>query len=289
MRTIRALAVSVRPRQWTKNLIVFAPLIFAARLAQPDMLLRAAIAFVLFCLISGAVYLMNDVRDAESDRRHERKKLRPIAAGELDPKVALAAAFVLLAVALAGSVALSPLFAVVASSYLVLQIAYTLFLKHQVILDVMCISAGFVLRAVAGTVAIAVPASSWLLACAALLALFLGLGKRRSELLLADAGGPLHRPVLDHYSTQLIDQMVSAVTAATIVTYALYTSVSSSSQSHHYLMLTVPFVVYGLFRYLYLVHHRQLGGNPEDILLTDLPLVIAIGLWAASAIAAVNL
>jgi 4-hydroxybenzoate polyprenyltransferase len=244
-------------------------------------------AFALFCAISGAVYLVNDVHDAESDRLHERKRTRPIAAGRISASAALATAAGVSVLALVLSCALSWQFGLVATAYLVLQMAYTFFLKDQVILDVMSVSAGFVLRAAAGAIAIGVAFSPWLLSCAALLALFLALGKRRHELLLLKAGATSHRKSLGEYSSQYIDQLVSAVTAATIVTYALYTFFSPTSQTHQYLMLTVPFVVYGLFRYLYLVHQKNLGGNPEEIVLSDKPLMIDIALFIAVAIFAV--
>jgi 4-hydroxybenzoate polyprenyltransferase len=282
-----AVLASMRPRQWTKNLILFAPLIFAAKFTDATAIGRALAGFGLFCLVSGAVYLINDVRDIENDRRHERKRSRPIASGALSARAAVAVAVALVALALAGSFALSVSFGLAASVYLGLQLAYTFFLKDQVILDVMAISAGFVVRAVAGSLAISVVFSPWLLSCAALLALFLALGKRRHELLLLEMGAEQHRRALADYSPQLIDQLTSAITAATIVTYALYTFFSPASQTHQYLMLTVPFVVYGLFRYLYLVHQRNLGGNPEEILLTDMPLIIDIALFLAVAVAAV--
>jgi len=289
MSTARALLVSMRPRQWTKNLILFAPLIFSARFTEAWALGRAAAAFVLFCIISGVVYLVNDVSDVESDRMHERKRTRPIASGALSVGVAITTAVVLAVLSLGSAFAMSLRFGAVATAYLVLQMAYTYFLKDQVILDVMSISAGFVLRAVAGGVVILVAFSPWLLSCAALLALFLALGKRRHELILLESGAANHRKSLAGYSSQLIDQLVSAVTAATMVTYALYTFFSPTSQKHQYLMLTVPFVVYGLFRYLYLVHQKHLGGNPEEILLSDAPLIVDIILFLAVAIVAVTI
>jgi 4-hydroxybenzoate polyprenyltransferase len=287
MSTIRAVVTSMRPRQWTKNLILFAPLIFAARFTDAWSIGRAFAAFGLFCVISGAVYLVNDVRDAESDRLHERKRARPIASGVLSAGVATATAVVLSLLSLSAACAMSLRFGAVAAAYLALQMAYTFFLKDQVILDVMSISAGFVLRAVAGAVVISVPFSPWLLSCAALLALFLALGKRRHELILLESGATGHRKSLAQYSPQFIDQLVSAVTSATMVTYALYTFFSAASQTHQYLMLTVPFVVYGLFRYLYLVHQKNLGGNPEEILLSDVPLIIDIVLFLVAAFVAV--
>lgn len=290
MSEARALLVSMRPRQWTKNLIIFAPLIFAGQLtfttAAAIDILRALAAFAVFCLVSGAVYLANDLADLEQDRLHEKKRLRPLAAGELHPGTARITLGVLLVVALAGAFVLGTSFALVASGYLALQTLYTFRLKNEVLLDVMSIAAGFVLRGFAGAVVIGVPGSPWLYYCAALLALFLGLAKRRHELTLLEADACNHRPSLAHYSAPLIDSMLSAITAATIVTYALYTFFSATGQQNQYLMLTVPFVVYGLFRYLYLVHQKNLGGSPEEILLTDTPLIINIVLWLAAVAAA---
>ncbi|HEX9092630.1 MAG TPA: decaprenyl-phosphate phosphoribosyltransferase [Coriobacteriia bacterium] len=285
----RAVLLSMRPRQWTKNLLLFAPLIFAARFTDPTAIGRALAGFGLFCLISGAVYLVNDVRDIESDRLHEGKRGRPIASGIVSAKAAAGVAIALAVPALAGSFALSSQFGLAASAYLGLQLVYTFLLKERVILDVMAISAGFVLRAVAGAFAIDVVFSPWLLVCTALLALFLALGKRRHELVQSEAGAARHRRSPTDYSPQLIDQLTSAVTSATIVTYALYTFFSPTSQRHQYLMLTVPFVVYGLFRYLYLVHQKHLGGNPEEILLSDMPLIVDIVLFLAVAVAAVSI
>lgn len=287
MSTARAVLTSMRPRQWTKNLIVFAPLVFAAQFTDAWAYARVCAAFGLFCIISGSVYLLNDVRDVRSDRAHEIKSRRPIASGALSPAVAMTTAGVLLALSLAAALSLSLPFGVIAAAYLALQLAYIAFFKDQVILDVMSISAGFVLRAVAGAVVIPVISSPWLLACTALLALFLALGKRRHELLLFETSAADHRKSLAYYSPAFIDQLVAIVTSATIVTYALYTFFSPASQRHPYLMLTIPFVVYGLFRYLYLVHQEQLGGNPEEILLSDAPLIVDIVLFLAAAVVAV--
>jgi 4-hydroxybenzoate polyprenyltransferase len=286
MRTARALLVSMRPKQWTKNLVIFAPLIFAVQLGLTTADLRALAAFIVFCLISGAVYIANDLADLDQDLLHKTKRLRPLAAGELDPGVARLALAALLVIALAGAFALGTSFGLVATGYLALQTLYTYWLKNEVLLDVMSIAAGFVLRVFAGAVVVGVEGSPWLYYCAALLALFLGLAKRRHELTLLEDEACGHRPSLQHYSAPLIDAMVSAITAATIVTYAIYTFFSTTGQQNQYLMLTVPFVVYGLFRYLYLVHQKNLGGSPEEILLTDRPLIINIVLWLAAVSAA---
>ncbi len=282
MTAARALLVTMRPKQWTKNLIVFAPLIFAGEITFAANDLRTVAAFAVFCLISSAVYIANDLVDIERDRSHETKRTRPVAAGALAPRTAGVALVVLLLAALGGAFALGVPFGLVSVGYLLLQTAYTFWLKHEVILDVMAIAAGFVLRAFAGAVVIGVPGSPWLYICAALLALFLGLAKRRHELTLLEDGAGDHRPSLEHYSAPLIDSMLSAITSATIVTYALYTFFSDTARESQYLMLTIPFVVYGLFRYLYLVHKHNLGGSPEEILLSDKPLIIDIALWLAA-------
>jgi len=286
LRTARALVLSLRPRQWTKNLIVFAPLIFAGELTSPSALLRAFAVFAVFCAASGAVYLANDLVDLELDSVHAVKKSRPLASGMLHPSVALAALLLLTASALAGSFALGTTVSLVTTGFLTLQAVYSLWLKHQVIIDVMSIAAGFVLRTFAGALVIGVSGSPWLYTCAALLALFLGLAKRRHELVLLEAEARSHRPSLHHYSAPLIDAMLSSTTAAIIIAYALYTFFSTTGMENQYLMLTVPFVVYGLFRYLYLVHKESLGGSPEEVLLTDKPLIANTFLWLVCATAA---
>jgi 4-hydroxybenzoate polyprenyltransferase len=278
-----ALLKTMRPKQWTKNLIVFLPLIFSGGLDDPGAGAASVAGFALLCLLSGSVYLLNDLRDAEQDRMHAKKSQRPIASGALDPRVAAVAGFVLAAGALTGGFLLEWHFGVVASGYFVLQVVYTLYLKTEVILDVMSISAGFVLRAVAGAAVIGVVSSPWLLMCAALLALFLALAKRRHELILLEEGAGAHREVLDDYSAGLIDAMLSTVTAATILAYSTYTFASETGEGSPYLMLTVPFVVYGMFRYLYLIHMKNMGGSPEEILLTDVPLILSIVGWLGSA------
>jgi 4-hydroxybenzoate polyprenyltransferase len=273
--------LSLRPDQWTKNLIVFAAIIFARRLFDPAALALASAAFLIFCALSGAVYLINDVSDREADRLHPVKSRRPIASGALSPTVALAWAVVLSAAALAAAFALEPLFALVAAVYLALFVLYSHWLKHLVVLDVMSIAIGFVLRAVAGGVVIGVPISDWLLVCTMLGALFLGLAKRRHELTLLAAGAKEHRKILEEYDPYLLDQMIGVVAAATMVAYIIY---CASPETHAYfgtnlLVLTTPFPVYGLFRYLYLVHRKQGGGSPSDMLLEDRPLLACVALW----------
>lgn len=280
MNTARAVLTSMRPRQWTKNVVVFAALAFAGDLFDLHRALLATAAFALFCLLSGAVYILNDVADAGVDRLHERKSRRPIASGELGVGAAITAGVVIGCAAMAGAFAVAPKFGLAAVAYAALQAAYTLFLKRQVVVDAMAISAGFVLRAAGGAYAIGVPASAWLLLCTFLLALFLALAKRRHELVLLEDDADAHRPALKDYTPQFIDSMLSTTAAAAIVAYALYTVTPFAGDHLRYLMGTVPFVVYGIFRYLYLVHRKDLGGSPEEILLTDVPLILDIVAWA---------
>lgn len=279
MRTLSLILKTMRPRQWTKNLIIFLPLLFAGELGTGASELRSVAAFIAFCLISGCVYIVNDLVDEAQDRLHEKKCLRPIASGELPRPTAMAAAAVAGVAALGIAWMLGILFFVTSVGYMGLQGAYVFWTKHQVILDVMSIAIGFVLRAIAGATAIDVPGSPWLYLCAGLLALFLGFAKRRHELLLLHEGAACHRPVLGLYTEPLLDSILSSVTAATIVAYALYAFFSPTAREHGDLMLTVPFVAYGLFRYLYLVYKQGLGGSPEEVLLTDQPLIVAIILW----------
>jgi 4-hydroxybenzoate polyprenyltransferase len=282
-----SLLVSLRPDQWTKNLIVFAALIFAVKLFDPAALANASAAFLIFCALSGAVYLINDVSDREQDRQHPIKRLRPIAAGELSPGAALTAATVLGATALAAAWTLRPAFGVAAASYLALFVVYTRSLKHIVILDVMAIAIGFVLRAVAGGLVINVHVSNWLLVCTMLGALFLGLAKRRHEITLLAEGAKGHRRILEEYDPYLLDQMIGVVAAATMVAYIIY---CASPETHAYfgtewMVLTTPFPIYGLFRYLYLVHRKAGGGSPSDMLLSDRPLLACVLLWGLTSIA----
>ena len=243
---------------------------------------KAVVGFVVFCALSGAVYLINDVLDREQDRRHPLKAKRPIASGALSVTAAVVAAAVLGTGALAVAFALGQPFFAVATAYLALQCVYSVFLKHIVILDVLTIAAGFTLRAVAGGAAIAVPVSHWLLLCTTLLALFLALGKRRHELVLLADTATEHRRILEDYSPYLLDQMISVVTASTLIAYAFYTISPETTEKFgtSLLSLTIPFPLYGIFRYLYLVHRKDLGGNPSDLLLEDRPLLVCIALWA---------
>jgi 4-hydroxybenzoate polyprenyltransferase len=274
----------VRPRQWTKNGVVLVGLVFARELGHPDQVLRGAVAVAVFCLLSGAVYLFNDLLDLEKDRLHPTKRRRPLASGQLAPGVALAAGIALIVAGLGAALAVAPPFAAVAAGYLALQAAYVGLLKHAVILDVLAIAAGFVLRAVAGAVAVQVPISPWLYVCTMLLALFLGLGKRRQELVLLEGAAAGHRPALEQYTIGLLDHLQQVVTTALLLAYMLYTFFAENLPRNHAMMLTIPFVLYGLFRYMYLVHVRGEGGSPEEVLLRDRPLAACVALWAAAAV-----
>lgn len=290
MSYLKPIVLSMRPRQWVKNFVIFAALVFSGRVFDATSQLVTAGGFVVFCLLSGAVYLFNDLADVERDRAHPIKCKRPIPSGQLPEAVARRAVVVILALAFGGALALNLIsttvgvdFAGIALAYLVLQIAYSVHLKHVVILDVMCIALGFVLRVVAGSALLNVPASFWLIACTSLLALFLGFGKRRHELELLAEGAASHRKILQEYSTNFLDQMIALVTAATVIAYSLYTmseeTIAHFGSAAAFLPLTIPFVIYGIFRYLYLVHHKQSGGSPTTTLLTDAPILIDIALY----------
>jgi 4-hydroxybenzoate polyprenyltransferase len=288
---LRYLLRTMRPRQWTKNGIVFLALIFSVgqeyHISEPStwlpMLLAALAAFACFSLVSSADYLVNDIRDVESDRAHPRKRHRPIAAGLLAPNVAWGAAAVLFVAGNAGAFLIDWRAGMVVLAYSVLMIGYSYALKHVVLIDLMVIAAGFVLRAMAGAYAIDVPISPWLYVVTALGALFLGINKRRAELELLQDGASNHRRILDHYSLPLLDQMASTVTAATLMAYGLYTFTAEGLPENHTMMLTIPFVLYGIFRYLYLVNVKKEGGSPEEVLLKDVPIIVCIIGWIATA------
>jgi 4-hydroxybenzoate polyprenyltransferase len=270
----------MRPRQWTKNLLLFAGIVFAAKLGDAWRWLDALAAFAAYCAASSAAYLVNDVRDAPHDRDHPVKRSRPIARGELSPRAAYALAAVLALVAIALVAPLGLVSLAFLAGFVGLQAAYTLSLKHVVLIDVMVISALFVVRAAAGAAAVHVRISPWLLLCTALLALFLALAKRRGELVLVGAAATPGRPVLEGYSLALVDQLVSVVAACTVISYSLYTFTARDSKA---LMATIPFVVFGVFRYLLLIHRRELGEEPEEVLLRDRPILVCIAGWAVCA------
>jgi 4-hydroxybenzoate polyprenyltransferase len=279
---VRAALVALRPRQWSKNLLVFAGLVFAAKLGDASRWLEALAAFGAYCAISSAAYLVNDVRDREDDRLHPVKRARPIARGELSPRVALALAAGLAAfsVGLAGALGLVSVELLLA--FAAMQAGYTLSLKHLVLLDVLAIGALFVIRAAAGAAAVDVRISPWLLLCTALLALFLALAKRRGELVLVGARRAPGRPVLEGYSLELIDQLVAIVASSTVLAYSVYTLTARDSKA---LLATVPFVIFGVFRYLLLVHRDDIGEEPEQVLLTDVPIILAVAGWIVTAAA----
>jgi 4-hydroxybenzoate polyprenyltransferase len=286
VRLVPALLASLRPRQWVKNLFVFAGVIFSQQLLTPRVW-PALAAFAIFCGLSGAVYLFNDVADADKDRLHEAKRLRPVASGALPPATAVGFGVLLLAGCLAAAFGLSTAFGLVALAYGALLTAYSVWLKHLVILDVLTVAAGFVLRAVAGAVAVDVEISGWLLICTILIALFLALGKRRHEYRSLTGDAAAHRPILAEYSEGFLDQMISVVTASTVTTYALYTMSPETVAKFNtrLLPLTLPFVLYGIFRYLYLLYRRDLGGNPSDLLVADRGLLLDALLWMLATLA----
>ncbi len=280
------LLISLRPGQWTKNLLVFAGLLFGRRLFDRTAVLEAGAAFAIFCALSGVVYLVNDIVDLESDRQHPHKARRPIASGALSLPVAAAAAAVIGVAGLVAAFTLGRLFGLVATAYVALLAAYSGPLKHIVIIDVLTIAVGFVLRAVAGAVAIGVPISHWLLVCTVLLALFIALAKRRHELVLLADAATSHRPILAEYSPYLLDQMIAVVTASTLIAYVFYTISPETEEKFgtQWLGLTIPFPLYGIFRYLYLVHQREGGGSPAEMLITDRPLLLCVALWAVAVV-----
>ena len=281
-----SLLLSLRPSQWTKNLFVFVGLIFAERLFDPAAAATAVAAFLVFCALSGVVYLINDIRDRDADRRHPVKSRRPIASGALSPTTAATAAGVIALAALTAAFLINPAFGIVSVAYLTLLTLYSMSLKHIVIIDVLTIAGGFVLRALAGAVAIDVQFSHWLLLLMLLGALFLALSKRRAELVTLAGGATGHRPSLAEYSPYLLDQMIGVVTASTLLAYAFYT-ISADTVAKFgtdRLLWTVPFPLYGIFRYLYLVHQREEGGNPSEVLLTDRPVLACVALWGLAVI-----
>lgn len=280
------LFTSLRPKQWAKNLMLFAALVFSVNqywgpAELPVLAWGSFLAFVCFCLLSSGQYLVNDVVDAPRDREHPQKRDRPIAAGRIPATTALALAGGLMGAGMAGSFLLAPAFGWIAVIYLALMLTYSLSLKHLVIIDVFVIAAGFVVRAAAGAIAIGVPISPWLYVCTLLGALFLALTKRRQELVLLEDRAGDHRSNLEQYSPALVDQMINVVTPSTVIAYSVYTFTAEGLPRNHAMMLTIPFVLYGIFRYLLLSHGRGQGGAPEEVLFTDRPLLAVIIAWVA--------
>ena len=277
---IAPLIMSMRPKQWVKNAVIYAPLVFDRQLTDLTAIFRTSVGFVIFCVLSGMVYIINDILDVEGDRIHPKKRKRPIAAGQLPLSVAVGAVTLMALVVFPVSYQLSPAFMLVALIYFLLNLAYSKWLKHIPLIDVLCIAAFFILRVVAGVALIEVTRfSPWLYVVMALGALYIGFGKRRAELaeLAGDANN--HRKVLEGYTLPLLDQYITIVSAMTIIAYSLYTFSAPNLPANHLMMLTIPFVVYGIFRYLYLIRVKDYGGAPEDVLFSDRPLQVTIILW----------
>ena len=274
--------ITMRPKQWIKNLFLFAPLVFSKSLLTFSLSMKTSIAFVAFCILSGCVYMINDVADREKDKKHPTKCLRPIASGMLSPTVALGMITIFLSLSLVGGYLVDiELFAILVI-YFLINLAYSTLLKHVVLLDVFVIAVGFVLRVIGGGAAIHVELSSWLLLCTLLIALFLALCKRRHELVLLEDDASSHREILGQYTPYFLDQLIAVVTASTVVSYALYTMSDNVYKNfgNNDLKYTIPFVIYGIFRYLYLVHRKDEGGNPTEMMMSDVPMLVNIGLWA---------
>lgn len=285
MSQLGGLLRTMRPKQWVKNGFIFVALIFDHKLDNPPYLLATIGGFILLCLASSTVYLINDLVDMEADRAHPGKRHRPLPSGQLSKSLAVGAAVLLPLITLPLAYLLRPAFAVIVASYLVLQFAYTFWLKHIVLIDVMTIAAGFLLRVAGGVVLVdVVRFSPWLYIFTTMLALFLGFGKRRHELVLLQENANNHRAILDQYSIALLDEMIMIVTATTILTYALYTFSAEGLPENHAMMLTIPFVLYGIFRYLYLIHVRGEGGAPDEVLLRDYPLQATVLLWGLAVV-----
>ena len=282
---IVGLIKTMRPKQWTKNIVIFAPLTFDIKLFDLHYLTKTIAGFVLLCLISGTVYIINDLVDVEKDRQHPKKRERPIASGQLSANTAIVAAVVIALTALPLGFMLHPLLGIILTLYLLLQLAYSFWLKHLVIIDVMLIASGFVLRVAAGVPLVdAERFSPWLYICMTLGALIFGFGKRRHELVLLKGNANTHRKILQEYNLSLLDHIISIVTASTLLAYALYTFSAEGLPANHTMMLTIPFVLYAIFRYLYLIHVKKMGGEPEEIVLSDRPLQATFVLWGLSVI-----
>lgn len=283
---LKPLIKTMRPRQWVKNGLLFIPLIFDKQLENWPALARVALGFFLFCLLASLVYIINDIMDMEADRNHPQKRLRPIPSGALKVSTARIAAIVLLFIVFIPAIWLSPRFALVGLTYLLLNLAYSRWLKHTPILDVMTLASFYLLRVAAGVVLITVNRfSPWLYVFATFLALFLGIGKRRAELNLLAEAANTHRKALEGYTLPLLDQLILIVCSSSIITYSLYTFSAPNLPTNHLMMLTIPFVIFGIFRYLYLIQVEHSGGEPEEVLFTDRPLQLSILLWGLSILA----
>jgi 4-hydroxybenzoate polyprenyltransferase len=283
---LKALIKTMRPKQWTKNAFVFFALVFDKQLFFREPFLRTLEGFFLFCLISSTVYLFNDIADLEADQQHPEKKHRPIASGALPVNVAWVAAILLTVITISAGYFFSPVFAGILAIYLVINLLYSRWLKHVPVLDVLIIAAGFVLRVGAGAVLIVVERfSPWLYVVTTLFALFIGFGKRRAEMTLLEKGAGSHRKVLDGYTLPLLDQFITIVSGTTIVAYSLYTFSAPNLPENHTMMLTIPFALYGIFRYLQLIQTGHAAGSPDEVALKDRPLQVTALLWGLAVLA----
>jgi 4-hydroxybenzoate polyprenyltransferase len=286
LRMLAALWRSMRPKQWVKNLLLFAALVFDQQLANPPALLHTVLGFAVLCLAASAVYLLNDLADLQADRAHPVKRQRPLASGALPVPVGRLAAFLLFAAAIAAGFALDFQFGLITLAYLAQNLLYSFWLKHIPVIDVLVLASGYVLRVAAGVALITVERfSPWLYICTTLLALFLGFGKRRAEMVTLAEGANAHRRVLDGYTLPLLDQLNVIVSACTIMAYSLYTFSAENLPKNHLMMLTIPFVIYGIFRYLLLIQVENAGGAPDELFLSDRPLLLTFLLWASTAVA----
>jgi len=283
---LKYVLLSMRPEQWIKNFLVFAALLFSKNLLSLSKDIEAIIGFTIFCMITGCAYMINDLVDLEKDKLHSVKSRRPLASGKLKKDTAIKIVVLVCLASLFSAFYMNILFGIIILAYFLLNIGYSIYLKNIVIIDVVSIAAGFVLRVLGGAVIISVVASQWLILCTILLSLFLGFSKRRHELVLLEDSATSHRKVLEHYSPYLLDQMIAVVTASTLICYALYTMSKDTIEKlgTSKLIYTIPFVLYGIFRYLYLVHQKEDGGSPTEIMFTDKPMIINICLWIISSI-----
>jgi len=283
---LKYIFLSMRPEQWIKNFFVFTALLFSKNLPNPLKGIEAIIGFTIFCMITGCAYMINDLVDLEKDKLHPVKSRRPLASGKLKKDTAVKIVVLVCLASLFFAFYMNVLFGIIVLAYFLLNIGYSIYLKNIVIIDVVSIAAGFVLRVLGGAVIISVVASQWLILCTILLSLFLGFSKRRHELILLEDSATSHRKVLEHYSPYFLDQMIAVVTASTLICYALYTMSKDTVEKlgTSKLIYTIPFVLYGIFRYLYLVHQKEKGGSPTEIMFTDKPMIINICLWVISSV-----
>ncbi len=286
LQTIKYIILSMRPEQWIKNFFVFTALLFSKNLFNLSKDIDALIGFVIFCIITGCTYLINDLVDLEKDKLHPAKSQRPLASGRLTRTTGIATVLIVCLTGLSFAFFRNVFFGAIVLAYFLLHVGYSVYLKNIVIIDVATLAAGFVLRVMGGAVIISVLASQWLFLCTILLSLFLGFSKRRHELILLEENAANHRNVLEHYSPYFLDQMIAVVTASTLICYALYTMSKDTIEKlgTSKLIYTIPFVLYGIFRYLYLVHQKEQGGSPTEVMLTDKPMIVNVGLWVLASV-----